>query len=268
MFQLLHLSFMQNALIASILISVLCPSIGVFLVLKRYSMVGDTLAHASFAGVAIGLVFGFSPIIAALIFTSLCAILIEILKTYYKQYSDLILPIVLTFSVGIAICLTSSGLAQGNIESFLFGSILTVSKSDLYTILILSIICVILLRIFYEKLLYVTFDEDGAKIANINVKLLNYILSIITGAAISVSIRIIGILVVSSMVAVPVATAMQLNKGFKKTLLFSVIFGFIDVIVGLISSYYMNCAPGGTIALTSVFVLILTLIFKNIINKK
>lgn len=264
MFQLLHLSFMQNALIASILISILCPSIGVFLVLKRYSMVGDTLAHASFAGVAIGLVFGFSPIIISFVFTTFCAILIEVLKNYYKQYSDLILPIVLTFSVGIAITLTSSGRAQGNIESFLFGSILTVSKSDLYTILILSIICVVLLYLFYEKLVYITFDEDGAKISQINVKLINYILSVLTGAAISVSIRIIGILVVSSMIAVPVATAMQLNKSFKSTLVFSVIFGFIDVIVGLISSYYLNCAPGGTIALTSVFVLILTLLFKAI----
>lgn len=268
MLQLLHLSFMQNALISSVLISILCPSIGIFLVLKRYSMVGDTLAHSSFAGVAIGLVFGFSPIITSFIFTTLCAVFIEILKTYYKQYSDLILPIVLTFSVGIAITLTSSGMAQGNIESFLFGSILTVSRGDLYTILLISIISVILLCVLYEKLVYITFDEDGAKIAQINVKFINYLLSILTGAAISVSIRIIGILVVSSMIAVPVATSMQLGKGFKKTLIFSVIFGFIDVVTGLISSYYLNCAPGGTIALTSVFVLVLVLVFKQLATHK
>lgn len=268
MLQVFHLNFMRNAFMAAILISILCPSIGVFLVLKRYSMVGDTLSHASFAGVAVGLVFGQSPIIYAFIFTSICAVLIELLKNYYKQYSDLILPIILTFSVGVAITLTSSGKAHGNIESFLFGSILTVEKSDLYTIFILSIICVILLKILYEKLVYITFDENGAKVAHINVKLINYIFALLVGASISVSIRIIGILVVSSMVAVPVATAMQLNKGFKKTLIWSIVFGFIDIILGLILSYYLNCAPGGTIALTSVFTLIIVLMFKIFIKQK
>lgn len=268
MLQAFHLSFMRNAFMAAILISILCPSIGVFLVLKRYSMVGDTLSHASFAGVAIGLVFGFNPIICAFIFTSICAVLIELLKNYYKQYTDLILPIILTLSVGIAITLTSSGMAKGNIESFLFGSILTIEKSDLYTILILSIICVILLTVLYEKLVYITFDEDGAKIAQINVKLINYVFSLLVGAAISVSIRIIGILVVSSMVAVPVATAMQLKKSFKATLFYSVIFGFIDIITGLIASYYLNCAPGGTIALTSVAMLILVIISRIFVTEK
>ena len=268
MLQLFKLSFMQNAFMAAILISILCPTIGVFLVLKRYSMVGDTLAHSSFAGVAIGLVLGYNPIICAFIFTSICALFIEVLKSYFKQYSDLILPIILTFSVGIAITLTSSGNAQGNIESFLFGSMLTVGKSDLYTIFALSIACVILLVVLYEKLVYITFDEDGAKIAQINVKLLNYIFSLLVGAAISVSIRIIGILVVSSMVAVPVATAMQMKKGFKATLFYSILFGFIDVIFGLISSYYLNCAPGGTIALTSVGVLILVLLSRITVTRK
>lgn len=262
MLEVFHLSFMRNAFIAAILISILCPSIGIFLVLKRYAMVGDTLAHASFAGVAIGLVLGQSPIIYAFIFTSICALLIEFLKNYYKQYSDLILPIILTLSVGVAITLTSSGKAHGNIESFLFGSILTVEKSDLYTILALSIICVIALKILYRKLLYITFDEEGAKIANINVKFINYIFALLVGASISVSIRIIGILVVSSMVAVPVATAMQLNKSFKKTFVFSIIFALIDIIFGLILSYYLNCAPGGTIALTSVLILIIVIISK------
>jgi zinc transport system permease protein len=268
MLQLFQLTFMRNAVIAAILISVLCPTIGIFLVLKRYSMVGDTLAHSSFAGVAIGLVLGYNPIIIAFIFTSICAISIEFLKSYFKQYSDLILPIILTFSVGIAITLTSSGNAAGNIESFLFGSMLTVGTSDLYTIIALSILCIVLLIVLYDKLVYITFDEDGAKISQINVKLLNYIFAILAGAAISVSIRIIGILVVSSMVAVPVATAMQLKKGFKTTLIFSIIFGFIDVIIGLISSYFINCAPGGTIALTSVAVLILVLLFNVIAVKK
>ena len=111
----------------------------------------------------------------------------------------------------------------------------------------------------------ITFDENGANTAGINVKLINYIFTILVGATISLSIRVMGILVVSSIIVVPVATAIQLKKGFTKTLIFSIVFGLIDVMSGLVLSYYMNSAPGGTIALTSVIVLIITLISKRII---
>ncbi|MDP4143447.1 MAG: metal ABC transporter permease [Bacillota bacterium] len=268
MLQIFQLGFMKNALMAALLISILCPSIGIFLVLRRYSMVGDTLAHASFAGVAIGLILGISPIASAFIFTSISAVFIEILKNHYKRYTELILPIILTLSIGIAITLTSSGMAVGNIESYLFGSILTVEKSDLITIFILSIISVIILLALYHVLIYITFDEDGAKVAGVNVKLINYIFALLVGATISVSIRIMGILVVSSMIAVPVATAMQLNKSFKTTFLFSILFGVIDILSGLIASYYVNCAPGGTIALASVITLLIVLIGKILYRRK
>jgi zinc transport system permease protein len=258
---------MQNALMAAIFISILCPAVGVFLVLKRYSMMGDTLAHASFAGVAIGLVSGLNPILSAFVFTSLCGLFIELLRFYYKKYAELILAIVLTLCVGIAITLISSGRVEANINSFLFGSILTVTKEDLLTMLILSIISVFILVFFFNKLLYITFDEEGAQIAGIKVRMLNYIFAILVATTISVSIRIMGILVISSMIAIPVASALQLNKGFKQTLFFSIIFGFVDIIAGLIFSYYIDCAPGGTISLTSILVLILVIIWKRAIQK-
>ncbi len=255
--------FMQNAFLAAIFISILCPIVGVFLVLKRYSMMGDTLAHSAFAGVAIGLVFGFNPIICAFIFTTVCGLVIEYMRDYYKKYAELILSIVLTFSVGVGITLISTGKASGSVNSYLFGSILTVTKSDLLVMVILSCISIIVIYFLYDKLLYTTFDEEGAKIAGVNVKAVNYIFALLVGATISVSIRIMGILVMSSMIALPVATALQLNKGFKHTLLFSILFGFIDIILGLIFSYVLNCAPGGTIALTSVFVLIAVMILNS-----
>lgn len=267
---MLQYSFMQNAFMVSILISILCPFIGVFLVLKRHSMMGDTLAHSSFAGVAIGLMFNFNPIVSSFIFTSICGALIELLRYYYKKYAELILVITLTLSVGIAITLISTGNIGANINTYLFGSILTVSTEELFTVFILSIVSVITLIILYNKLVYITFDEEGAKIAGIKVTLINYIFSLLVAATISVSIRIIGILVLSSMLAVPVATALQLKKSFKFTLILSIIFGFIDVMVGLIASYYINSAPGGTIALTSVFLLVLVISFTriNLFNKK
>lgn len=259
-----ELEFMRNAFMAGLIISLLCPCIGLFLVLKRYSMIGDTLAHSSFAGVAIGLILGFNPILSAFIFTSLCAIIIEALREYFKKYAELVMSIILTLSLGIAIVLVSTGKSGTNINSFLFGSILTVSKSDLIIIAIVAAICFIGIFILYQKLIYTTFDEEGAKVSGINVKLINYIFTIMVGATISVSIRVMGILVISSIIVVPVATAMQFKRGFTQTLVLSMMFGVVDIFLGLVSSYYLNSAPGGTIAITSVVVLILSLI----INRK
>ena len=126
-----ELGFMQNAFIAGFIVSILCPFIGLFIVLRRYSMIGDTLSHSSFAGVAIGLVIGTNPLLTAFLFTSVCALVIEALRTYYKKYAELVMSIVLTLSLGIAIILISSGKASAKVDSFLFGSILTVTKSDI-----------------------------------------------------------------------------------------------------------------------------------------
>ncbi|HSN58169.1 MAG TPA: metal ABC transporter permease [Clostridiaceae bacterium] len=261
---MLQYSFMQNALIAGLFISILCPLVGVFLVLKRHSMMGDALSHASFAGVAIGLVTGFNPILTAFLFTSGSGLLIEYLRSYYKKYEELILVIVMTLSVGTAITLISMGKANANVNAYLFGSILTVTRQDLVTVLALSIISVFMVSLLYNQLIYITLDEDGAKIAGIRVKLINYLFALLVGATISVSLRIMGLLVVSSMIAMPVAAAMQLNKGFRKTLIYSVIFGFVDIMAGLMMSYYINSAPGGTIALTSVALLILVMAFMKL----
>lgn len=255
--------FMRNAFMAGTIISILCPCVGLFLVLKRYSMMGDTLSHSSFAGVAIGLVLGFNPLITSFIFTTLCAIVIEFLREYFKKYAELVMSIVLTFSLGLGIILISTGKSSTKINSFLFGSMLTVSSEDLIIISIISLICFLGIFLLYNKLIYSTFDEEGAKIAGINIKFINYIFTIMVGATISISIRVMGILVISSIIVIPVATAMQFKKGFTKTFILSMLFGLVDVLGGLFLSYYGNLAPGGTIALTSVSVLLLSL-FINI----
>lgn len=255
-----HLEFMRNAFMAGIVVSILCPIVGLFIVLRRNSMIGDTLSHSSFAGVAIGLVFGINPIISAFVFTTFCAIIIELLRGSFKKYAELVMSIVLTFSLGIAIILISTGKASGKVNSILFGSILTVSKSDLIIIAIAGAITLGILALIYNKLIYVTFDEEGAKTTGINVKLINYLFTILVGATISLSIKIMGILVISSIIVVPVATAMQLKTNFRKTLIFSVVFGLIDILAGLVLAYYLNSAAGGTIAVTSVIVLVITLI--------
>ena len=258
--------FMIYALIGGILISLICPAIGTFLVLKRYSLMGDTLAHASFAGIALGVATGVDPVLSAIAFTSISGGVIEFLSIFLKKYGDLIMSIILTFSIGIAITLISTGKTKTNINSYLFGSILTITPNDLYIIGILSVITFIILFFLFNSLVYITFDEDGAKIAGIKVKILNYIFILLVSLTISISIKIVGILVISSLIAIPVATSLQLKKGFKQTFIYSIIFGVIDVNLGLVLSFYLDGAPGGFIALSSVAILILTILSKSIIN--
>mgnify|MGYP000968174736 FL=1 len=261
---MLTYSFMQNALFVSVFISILCPCIGIFLVLRRYSLIGDTLSHASLAGVALGLLVHQNPVLGAFVFTSICGALIEFLRTYFKKYTDLILAIVLALSVGTAITIISSGKLHANADSFLFGSILTVTPFDMVMVVILSVISVLALIFLYHQMLYIAYDEEAAKVAGVRVKLINYVFSILVASAISVSIRIVGVLVLSSMIALPVATALQLGKGFKTTLIFSILFSVIDIMTGLFVSFYLDVAPGGFTALVSVFVLVLVLLGKKI----
>ncbi|NCB52936.1 MAG: metal ABC transporter permease [Clostridia bacterium] len=261
---MLSFVFMQKAVFVSVFISILCPCIGVFLVLRRYSMIGDTLSHASLAGITIGLLCGQSPVLGAFIFTSICGALIEFLRTYFKKYTDLILTIVLSLSVGTAITIISSGKLRANADSFMFGSILTVTKTDMIMVLILSIISVLTLILLYHQMVYIAYDEEAAKVAGVRVRLINYVFAILVAAAISVSIRIVGVLVLSSMIALPVATALQLGKGFRLTLIFSIVFSVIDIMSGLFISYYLNVAPGGFTALVSVAVLVAVLVGKRI----
>lgn len=256
--------FMQNAIFVSIFISVLCPCIGIFLVLRRYSMIGDTLSHASLAGVTMGLMVNQSPILGAFVFTSICGALIEFLRNYFKKYTDLILTIVLSLSVGTAITIISSGRLHVNADSFMFGSILTVTRMDMIMVLILSAVSVLTLILLYHQMVYIAYDEEAAKVAGVKVKLINYVFSILVASAIAVSIRIVGVLVLSSMIALPVATALQFGKGFKLTLIFSIAFSVIDIMLGLFVSYYLNVAPGGFTALISVAVLVLVLIIKRV----
>lgn len=256
--------FMQNAFVVSLFIAILCPCIGVFLVLRRYAMIGDTLSHASLAGVTIGLLCGQNPVLGAFVFTALSGALIEFLRRYFKKYTDLILSIVLALSVGVAITIISSGRLHANADAFLFGSILTVTRTDMFMVILLSAVSVLALTLLYHQMVYIAYDEEAARVADVKTGLINYVFFILVASAISVSIRIVGILVLSSMITLPVATALQLEKGFKTTLIFSIVFSMLDILAGLILSYYLNVAPGGFTALVSVFVLVAVMIGKRL----
>ncbi len=231
-------------------------------------MIGDTLAHGSLAGVSVGMLLGFDPLITALVFSISFGILGETLRNYYKKYFELIMVIILSLGTGIALTIMSSGKLKSNINSFLFGSILTVSTNEIILVLILTVLTLFVVFIFYDKLIYTTFDEDGARIAGINVKLINYIYSILVAAAIAVNIKIVGVLVLSSMISLPTASALQLKMSFKNTLIASFFFSFFNIISSLVISYYLNLSTSGIIALVSVFTLLITIIIKNLFFRR
>ena len=147
---------------------------------------------------------------------------------------------------------------------FFFFFILTVNTTDMISIAVLSILSVLTLYFLYNSLLYIAYDEEAARVAGVKVDLINYVFAILMAAAVSISIKIVGVLVLSAMIALPVASALQLEKGFRTTLLCSIGFSLLAMIIGLFGSYYLNVAPGGFVSLTSVFILLVVLIIKNI----
>ncbi len=261
---MLEYAFMQNAFVVSVLISLVCPMIGMFLVLRRYSMIGDTLAHASLAGVAVGLLVKANPIVSAFAVTSLFGLLIEMLRQRFRRYAELILVIILSLSVGIAITIISSGLVHTNVEAFLFGSILTVTPDDVMAVAVLSVVALATIYFLYPQLVMLTFDEDGAQIAGVKTRLINYVFALLVAAMIAVSIRVVGILVISSLIALPVAAALQLGRGFKVTMLAAMLLSFVAIMAGLTLSYWLGAAPGGVTALVSVALLLLVIAYNEL----
>ena len=259
---MLKYAFMQNAFIASFFIAILCPLIGIFLVLRHYSLIGDTLSHASFAGATLSILLGFNPVLGSFIFASLSGAFIEALRTHLKEHTDLILSIVLSLSVGVVITLISSGAVRVNAESYLFGSILTISRKDVITVTILSISSILLLLIMYHKLIYIVLDDEMASVMNIRVRLINYIFSILVAAAVSTALKIVGMLVLTSMIALPVASSLQFRQGFKNTVIISIVISIVDIMIGLFFSYHLNVAPGGFTAIICVITLLLVIMFR------
>jgi len=264
MFELLNFEFMQRAFAAGLLIAVICPLIGTFVVMRRLSMIGDTLSHASLAGIAAGMLGGIYPLWGALVFSLAAAIGIEKLRKRFSQYAELSISIVLSASIGLAVVLISLAKSfNADLMSYLFGSIIAVNMLDIYIILGLSIIIIISVWLLYKEYFYMAFDE-GAELAGIPVAALNTYFTVLTAMTIVVSMRVVGMLLVSSLMVVPVASSLLISRSFKNTIFLSVIFALIAVIIGLFTSYYFDLAPGGSIVLTSVFMLLAVLTIKKI----
>ncbi|MCX7921526.1 MAG: metal ABC transporter permease [Clostridia bacterium] len=259
--------FMQRAFIVGILIAVITPCIGVIVVLKRLSMTGDALSHSSLAGVATGLVAGVNPILGAIVFSIAAAFGIERIRKTFPKYSEVAIAIIMSTGIGLAGILSGFVKNSAAFGSFLFGSIVAISDFELYIVIGLSVLVTLTVVLLYKELFYMTFDEEAARLAGMPTAIVNFIFTLLTAITISISARTVGTLVISSLMVIPVASALQVAKSFRQTVLYSVTFAVTSTVLGLFISYYAGFKPGGTIVLIGIIILVSVLAYKNIVKK-
>lgn len=243
---------MVRAFIAGSIIAIIAPLIGSFLVIKRFSLVADTLAHIALTGVAIGILTGIQPLITTITVTILVAILIERIRTQKKIPGEVVLAIFLPGGLALSIVIMS--FAHGfnaDFFNYLFGSITTVQPQEIWLMLFLGIGVITTIVLLYNKFLYASFDEESARVNGIPVGLINLTLMFLTAIIVSLSMKVIGILLIGALMVIPITTAMQVSRSFRQSLVLGVFFAFIAVISGLFSAYYLNLPAGGAIVLIS-----------------
>lgn len=274
---LLNFDFMRYSLLSGILIGFIAPLIGAFIVVRRLSLIADALSHVTLGGISFGMfILTLSPSLAiinpmwfGILFAIVGALLIEKLRTSYSNYQEIAIPIIM--SAGIALSAIFISLADGfnqEIVGLLFGSISAVSLSDLLTVVVISIVVVLFITLFYKELFILSFDEEYSRVINIP-KWIQFLFIVIVAMVISASMRVVGILLVSALITLPIAIAMRITKGFKQLIILSVIIGEFSVIMGLVLAFYMNISPGGVIVVLLVLLLGLTMLFqKSIVRLK
>ncbi|MFC0523822.1 metal ABC transporter permease [Pontibacillus salicampi] len=268
----LQYEFLQNAFFTALLVGLIAPLLGTFVVVRRLSMLADALSHVTLSGIAFGLMldkkmggFALTPFYTGMGFSVLGSIFIEQLRRVYKAYQELAIPIILSGGVGLSAIFIS--IADGfntDLFNYLFGSVSAVSRQDLWTILGVSILVVLLVIMFFKELFMLSFDEEHAVVSGIHARRIHFLFIILTALVIAASIRIVGVLLVSALMTLPVAASIRIAKGFKQSILYSIIFGEISVVTGLVTGYYFEIPPGGTIVITAILILIITLSVRKV----
>ncbi len=257
--------FMQVAFLVCIFLGITIPLLGSSAVFKRLSSSGDALSHSSLAGVAIGLAAGLNPLLISIVACIVSFIIIELLRKKFNKYSEVGVAVVLSFAVGLAGIL-SSYTSASNFDSYLFGSILLISDTELYLTLGLTVVAVVFSFIFYRQIFSSLYSENESRVAGVRVNLLVIVQDLLFAITIAISAKVVGSLVVSSLVVLPTAVALQFKKGYKWTLLSSIIVSVVSMALGLTIAYYMNLKPGATIVLFLVGILFVSLIYRGIMS--
>ncbi|WP_144549852.1 metal ABC transporter permease [Peribacillus simplex] len=273
---ILQFEFLQNAFLTGIIIGAIAPLVGVFVVVRRMSMISDALSHVALAGIAFSLLLqksflslaGLNPLYIGMAFSVGGSLFIEKLRGVYKHYQELAIPIIMSGGMGLSVIFIS--IADGfntDLYGYLFGSVSAVSRADLYVILAVGLVVTLMLTLLYKELFLLSFDEEHAKASGIPYKAIHFIFIVMVALVIAASMKIIGILLVSSLMTLPVAASLRFAKGFKQMIGYSVLFGEVSVIGGLFLSYNLDLAPGGTIVIIAVLILILSILFDKWKNR-
>jgi zinc transport system permease protein len=256
--------FMQRALVSGIAIALLCSVVGLFLVLRRYSLFGDAVAHSSFGGIAAGLLIGIYPMWTAYVVSLVSALVITRIKQKFDISGEASVAILLSSGIAVGLILISlSGGFNVNILSFLFGSILLVSVEDTVLILGLTGVILIIILLLYRELIYSTFNEEQAKVSGVPVEKMNYLIVFIAGITVVTSIQLVGILLISALFVIPNVTAIMYGRSFKQTALLSIAFAVSSVIVGILISYLFDITPSGAIVMLSIAIFAVTISLKS-----
>ena len=260
----LSYTFMQKALVAGIAVGIICSFMGTFLVLRRYSLFGDGIAHVAFGGISVGLFLGVFPLWTAFIVSIFGGLGLQKLRQSTKISGDSAVAVVLVSGLAVGVILvSSSGGFSVDLFSFLFGSILLISNEDTIMILAISAGIIATLTILQKQFLHLTFNEEQAKLVGLRTTLLNYAFVVLASITVVTSMRLVGILLISALIVIPNITAMMFGKGFKKTVFISMSIAVISVISGILVSYFLNVAPSGTIVVIAVGILVGTLVLKS-----
>ena len=260
----LSYGFMQKALVAGIAVALICSFMGTFLVLRRYSLFGDGIAHVAFGGISVGLFLGVFPLWTAFIVSIFGGLGLQKLRQSTKISGDAAVAVVLVSGLAVGVILvSSSGGFSVDLFSFLFGSILLISNEDTMMILGISAGIITTLVILQKQFLHLTFNEEQAKLVGLRTTLLNYAFVVLASITVVTSMRLVGILLISALIVIPNITAMMFGKGFKKTVCISMSISVISVVSGILLSYSLNLAASGTIVIIAVGILVGTLVLKS-----
>src|ERR671936_265006 len=257
--RMLDLEFMRLAFGAGIVVGILAPAVGFFLVQRRLSLIGDGIGHVAFLGVALGYLLSVPLVVTALAVSVAGGLSIEALRARKRTAGDQALALV--FYTGIAggvVLISAAGALNVNLFQFLFGSILTVTGGDLVTIAALGLAALALIAVLYRPLVAVLVDEEGARVAGLPVGLLNTLTAALAAVTIAVSMRVVGILLIAALMVLPVIAAARIGWSMRSTLLLSMGIGLGAVLIGITTSYYANLPPGGTTVLVAAAAVLVT----------
>jgi zinc transport system permease protein len=265
---ILDFDFMRYAFAAGAVVGLLAPAVGFFLVQRRMSLIGDGIGHVAFAGVAAGYLLGISPVATALVASVGGAVAIEWLRSKHRTAGDQALALV--FYTGIAagvVLISAAGALNANLFAFLFGSILTVTKSDLVLVSSLGVAGLLLIGVLYRALLATALDEEGARVAGVRVGFLNITLAALMAVTIAVSMRIVGILLIAALMVLPVIAASRVAWSVRSTFVIAMAIGVGSVFAGLTTAYYADIAPGGAIVLVAAGSFVLAASSRALVNR-